>query len=107
MEQHRKNQTKDGKSEKDATEAPETIIGYEDHTRRNGWFDVECQHVRKKKNEAREKILQHQTRSAVELYQNRRKEEKLIYRTKKEDYHERQIEEVSRSFSRENRREVT
>jgi hypothetical protein len=62
------------------------IIGTENKTRRNYWFNNECVEATNEKNKAyREMIKKRYTRNSEDIYKEKRIQEKKIHRQKKEN----------------------
>lgn len=58
-------------------------IGKRTKSRRNHWFDNECQEAFNEKNAARQKNLSRQTRAGTEDYRSKRFYERKLFRRKK------------------------
>lgn len=64
----------------------EEILGKRAPTRRNQWFDEECKVIIERKNAARIKVLNNNTRGRREKYNKERKEAKKLFRRKKKEH---------------------
>jgi len=73
----------------------EKIIGETKYKPNEGWFDEECATYIREKNKARQKILQKETRSHYEEYQERRRETNIICKRKKRENMKKQLEEIN------------
>jgi len=49
-------------------ETAESVIGYQGKSKRNDWFDEECQQTLDKKNEARKQLIERPTRKKRDNY---------------------------------------
>ncbi|KRF97428.1 uncharacterized protein Dwil_GK26988, partial [Drosophila willistoni] len=75
-------------------DAAESNVGYVGRSRRNDWFDEECQEVLKEKNAARAVMLQQGTRQNVERYKRKRQQQTRLFREKKRRLEETECEEM-------------
>jgi hypothetical protein len=70
-------------------EISEEVLGFNERQIRNEWYDCECAEATKVKTDAYQQMLQKQrTRTAVDIYNARRREEKYIIQMKKREYEE-------------------
>ena len=74
--------------------AAESILGYVQRSRRNDWFDGECQEILDEKNAARATMLRLATRQNVETYRQKRKQQVRLFRNKKRRLEESEREEM-------------
>ena len=58
------------------------------------WFDEECRDKIAKKNEARRRMLQKETRGSYENYKELQKEVKKVCKKKKKEHLQKQLEEI-------------
>jgi len=63
--------------------ASQETVGVTKYIRNEEWSDQECIEILNKKNQARLKMLQQETRQNCEVYRNIRKEAKAVCHTKK------------------------
>jgi hypothetical protein len=71
------------------------VLVFNERQIRNKWYDGECAEATKVKNDAYLQMLQkHRTRSSVDIYKARRREEKYIIQKKKTEYEKQRCEEV-------------
>jgi hypothetical protein len=86
------------------------IIGERRRKRNSKWFDEKCEECIKKKNEARQKILQKETRKNCESYHEMRKAPKKICakkkKKKKKEWMKRQIEDIKLLDTQNERRKL-
>ena len=73
----------------------EEIIGETKYKKNEEWFDEECATYVREKNKARQKMLQKQTRSNYEEYQERRRETNRICKRKKRENMKKQLVEIN------------
>lgn len=71
-------------------------IGYQRPTDYKGWFDTECAEITAKKNQARVKMLKHNTRANSQSYRDLRRSEKRLHRRKKREFQDRTLLELER-----------
>jgi len=64
---------------------------------RNDWFDDECREVIVEKNKARNKCLNRNTRVNREYYEQKRSEERKLFKKKKRELLKKKIEEIRES----------
>jgi CRISPR/Cas system-associated endoribonuclease Cas2 len=71
------------------------IIGRENKTRINYWFDNECAEATNENNKSyREMIKKCYTRNSEDIYKGKRRQEKKIHRQKKKTFLEEQLKEI-------------
>lgn len=75
-------------------EATREAVGARPRTKNKGWFDQECADAIAKRNAARERKLQRETRSTTAAFAAARKGTRKILRKKKRDYQDRQLAEL-------------
>ncbi|XP_072398042.1 uncharacterized protein [Diabrotica undecimpunctata] len=75
-------------------ETAEEVLGKVPKRQRNNWFDEECQRVTKEKNDAYLKMINRRTRSNVEEYRIKRREEKQKHKQKKRQQINKEFEEM-------------
>lgn len=78
------------------TEEAINTIGYQRPSDFNSWFDAECAEITAKKNQARVKMLKHNTRSNKQSYKDLRRKEKRVHRRKKREFQDRTLLELER-----------
>ena len=75
--------------------AGEEVMGTTTMQKRNvEWFDGQCREKIVKKNEARTRILQKETRGSYEKYKGLQKEAKKVCKKKKKEHLQKQLEET-------------
>jgi hypothetical protein len=74
--------------------ADETIVEIK-HKKNEEWFDKECAAYIREKNNAKQKIIQNETRSNYEEYQECRRKTNRIYEGKKRENMKKQSEEIN------------
>lgn len=84
--------------------AAESVLGYEERGRRNGWFDTECEAILEEKNAARALMLRYATRQNVDRYKDRRRQQTRIFREKKRRLEELENQELELLFRSNNTR---
>ena len=72
----------------------ENILGHVERSRRNDWFDEECQQVLEEKNVARALMLRQATRLSVARYRQKRRQQTRLFREKKRRQEEEECEEL-------------
>ena len=82
----------------------EKIIGETKYKKNEEWFDEECATYIREKSKARQRILQKETRSNYEEYQERRRETNRICKRKKRENMKKQLEEISQLNQQNERR---
>ena len=84
--------------------AGEEIMGPTTMQKKNvEWFDEECRAKIAKKNEARRRMLQKETRSSYEKYKELQKDVKKVCKKKKKEHLQKQLEEIEQ-LNRQNER---
>jgi len=68
------------------------------------WFDEECREKIAKKNEARRRMLQKETRGSYEKYKELQKEVKKVCKKKKKEHLQKQLEEIEQLNRQDERR---
>ena len=97
VNQHQQSASSSWKQLSDALkQEAERIIGYQSPNDFKTWFDDECAKVTDEKNEARDKLLNNNTRSAALHYKRLRKIEKRVHRQKKREFNDRTLSELER-----------
>ena len=77
------------------TAVGEEVMGTTTIQKRNvEWFDEECREKIAKKNEARRRMLQKETRGSYEKYRELQKEAKKFCKKKKKEHLQKQLEEI-------------
>jgi hypothetical protein len=62
------------------------VLGFNERQIRNEWYDGECADATKVKSDAYQQMLQtHRTRTSVDIYKARRREENYIMQKKKRE----------------------
>lgn len=75
--------------------ASETIPELINSKKTNGWYDLECEEMTDRKNQAyKAMIARHYTRNSVEKYRDLRREEKRMHRKKKRAFMEEKYKEI-------------
>jgi len=75
--------------------AGEEVMGTTTIQKRNvEWFDEECREKTAKKNEARRRMLQKETRGSCEKHEELQKEAKKFCEKKKKEHLQKQLEEI-------------
>jgi endonuclease/exonuclease/phosphatase family metal-dependent hydrolase len=72
----------------------ENVLGHVERSRRNEWFDEECQQVLDEKNAARVLMLRQATRQNVDRYKQKRRQQTQLFREKKRRLEEEECEEL-------------
>jgi predicted ribonuclease toxin of YeeF-YezG toxin-antitoxin module len=67
------------------------------------WFDEECRKIITKKNEARRRMLQKETRGSYEKYKELQNDAKKVCKKKKKEHLQKQLEEIEQ-LNRQNER---
>ena len=85
--------------------AAEEVLGFQRPLTRNPWYDQECREASTAKDAAYKKTLQSgATRSVVEAYRTKRRDEKRLFRRKKREQERRELEMMelrrSRNYAR-------
>jgi hypothetical protein len=80
--------------ENSVKEVAEKTIGTATQNRRSKWFDNECEHANREKNEARLKMIQQHTRQNEVEYKRKRKVQQRLCRKKKREYQQNEIQEI-------------
>jgi hypothetical protein len=75
-------------------ETAEKTIGSAAPSRRNKWFDSECESANREKNEARLRMLQRHTRQNENEYKEKRKFQQRLCRKKKREYEQNEIQDI-------------
>ena len=70
------------------------------------WFDEECREKIAKKNEARRRMLQKETRSSYGKYKELQKEVKKVCKKKKKEHLQKQLEEIEQLDRQDERRKL-
>jgi hypothetical protein len=83
--------------------AGEEVMGTTTQKKNVEWFDEECREKIAKKNEARRRMLQKETRGSCEKYKKLRKDAKEICKKKKNEHLQKQLEEIEQ-LNRQNER---
>jgi hypothetical protein len=85
-------------------EATEETIQEQKPVRKENWFDEECAQVIARKNMARQKMLEKETRANTERYRELRREaNRICNKKKKKEKMKRQLEEIQQ-LSKQNER---
>uniref|UniRef100_A0AAG5DNL5 Reverse transcriptase domain-containing protein n=1 Tax=Anopheles atroparvus TaxID=41427 RepID=A0AAG5DNL5_ANOAO len=74
------------------------MIGFVERNQRKEWFDDECRRALAKKNAARARMIQHETRQNVELYKALRKQQTRLFQEKKRQLEESGEQELEQLF---------
>jgi len=86
------------------TDAANEVIQIQSRTPRNEWWDEECREHTKKKNEARSKWLQQNTRASQEAYKKMRIEANVPIRRKKKAWMNNKISQIEYNHKRKDSR---
>uniref|UniRef100_A0A8D9B4S3 Craniofacial development protein 2 n=1 Tax=Cacopsylla melanoneura TaxID=428564 RepID=A0A8D9B4S3_9HEMI len=76
------------------TNAAEKTVSKQKKGRNMNWYDQECKDLVERKNQARQVMLQRNTRNAKETYKNLRRESKRIMKRKKQENLRREMKEI-------------
>lgn len=76
-------------------------IGNKEYRRNEDWFDEECRQIVEEKNQARNIMLNRNTRSNAETYRNLRKKSKKVLKRKKREALKQKVKEID-DLSKEN-----
>jgi sorting nexin-29 len=82
------------------------ILGFQRPPKRNSWYDQECREATAAKNAAYRRTLQAgATRAVVDIYRTRRRNEKRLFRRKKQEMERLECEKLENSRSRNDARD--
>lgn len=70
------------------------VVEKQQHVRRRDWYDGECLEVTRLKNEAYLRMQTQQTRTAIDEYQAKRRNEKKIHKAKRKVYFNQQLRDI-------------
>lgn len=87
-------------------ETAENILGFKERTRRVGWYDEECRVAIEERNEARNKMLQRETRSNTEAFRRARAKASHTCRAKKRQWQSRKVLEIEEHATNKKIREM-
>uniref|UniRef100_A0A8D8PVV0 Craniofacial development protein 2 n=1 Tax=Cacopsylla melanoneura TaxID=428564 RepID=A0A8D8PVV0_9HEMI len=76
-------------------------IGEKEHGKNEDWFDEKCKQIIERKNQARNIMMNTNTRSNAETYRNLRRESKKVIRSKKREALKQKVKEID-ELSKEN-----
>jgi len=92
--------------EKAIKAAAEETIGETKHKKNEEWFDEECAAYIREKNNARQKMIQKETRSNYEEYREWRRKTNRICKGKKRENMKKQLEEINQLNQQNERRKL-
>ncbi|XP_039297365.1 uncharacterized protein LOC120354375 [Nilaparvata lugens] len=88
------------------TQAAEETIGYSTQTRRESWFDDECEEAIQKRNEARRHYIERPTRAKKANYDILRRKAKSVIKRKKREYYNNKVTKIQQDFEKKDPREA-
>lgn len=81
------------------TTAAEDVLGRKGKRTKTGWYDNECERALKERNDARQRMLQRDTRANREMYRKKRIAAKTLCRRKKRIWERKKLERIEEDFS--------
>lgn len=75
-------------------------LGKRIQTKRNGWFDSECEKLLQERRKVRQKMIQEQNQETTEKFKEARRKFHVICRSKKREFVKRKIEEIEENHAK-------